>query len=78
MTWKEQPSQTKGYQIQYSYYRNFKKYKSVKISDNSTTSQKITGLKRNRKCYVRIRTYKVVSGKTFYSNWSSVKTVTTK
>lgn len=30
------------------------------------------------KYYVQIRTYKKVSGKNYYSSWSSAKTVTTK
>lgn len=44
----------------------------------STVSKKVKGLKAKKKYFVRIRTYKVVNGKTYYSGWSSAKKVTTK
>ena len=65
-----------GYQIQYSTNSKFKKgNKTIKIKKAKTVSKKITGLK---KYYVRIRTYKIVNKKTYYSSWSKKKNVTTK
>ena len=68
-----------GYQIQYSTNSKFKKgNKTIKIKKAKTVSKKITGLKPSKKYYVRIRTYKIVNKKTYYSNWSKKKNVTTK
>lgn len=68
-----------GYQIQYSTSKKFAKgNKTKKISKNKTTSYTIKKLKKKKTYYVRIRTYKKVSGKTYYSGWSSVKKVKIK
>ena len=68
-----------GYQIQYSANSKFKRgNKTIKIKKVKTLSKKITGLKPSKKYYVRIRTYKIVNKKTYYSNWSKKKNVTTK
>ena len=68
-----------GYQIQYSTNKKFKKgNKTIKIKKAKTVSKKITGLKPSKKYYVRIRTYKIVNKKTYYSSWSKKKNVTTK
>ena len=76
--WKKKSGIT-GYQIQYSTNSKFKKgNKSIKIKNAKTVSKKITKLKVAKKYYVRIRTYKIVNKKTYYSNWSKKKNVTTK
>ena len=68
-----------GYQIQYATSKKFAKGNKTKtISKNKTTSYTIKKLKKKKTYYVRIRTYKKVSGKTYYSGWSSVKKVKTK
>lgn len=68
-----------GYQIQYSTSKKFAKGNKTKtISKNKTTSYTIKKLKKKKTYYVRIRTYKKVSGKTCYSEWSSVKKVKIK
>ena len=76
--WTKQSTQTSGYQLQYSTSSKFTNAKTVTISSNKTISKKITKLTAKKKYYVRIRTYKTVSGTKYYSAWSSVKTVTTK
>jgi hypothetical protein len=77
--WKKYTTQTTGYQIQYATDSKFtKNCKSVTISKNSTTSKTISSLSAKKKYYVRIRTYKTVSGTKYYSSWSGYKTVTTK
>lgn len=76
--WKKQTSQTTGYQVQYSTSSSFKSVKTITIKKNSTISQSVNNLKGSTKYYVRVRTYKTVGNKDYYSSWSSVKTVTTK
>ena len=76
--WKKKSNIT-GYQIQYSTNSKFKKgNKSIKIKSAKTVSKKITKLKVAKKYYVRVRTYKIVNKKTYYSSWSKKKNVTTK
>lgn len=76
--WKKQTKQTKGYQIQYSTSKKFKKAKTKTIGKAKTTSASISRLKKKKTYYVRIRTYKTVKGKKYYSGWSKVKKVKTK
>lgn len=72
-------SKITGYQIQYSRSSKFASgNKTVKVKGYSNTSKKIGKLKPKKKYYVRVRTYKTVSGKTYYSGWSSKKYVTTQ
>lgn len=76
--WTKKTSQTTGYEIQYSTSSTFKKPKTAKITKNTTTSKTISKLGSKKTYYVRIRTYKTVSGKTYYSAWSAKKSVKTK
>ena len=57
---------------------NYEGNKKVTIKKNKTTSTIVKKLKNKKKYYVRIRTYKTVSGKKYYSGWSKVKNVKTK
>ena len=66
-------SQVDGYQLQYGTNKNFTGCKTVTLKSNQCTGSVRTGLKKNAIYYVRIRTYKRVSGKTYYSDWSKVK-----
>lgn len=77
VSWKKHSTAT-GYQIQYSISSKFTSAKTVTISKNSTVSKTIKSLKSNKKYYVRIRAYKTIDGKKYYSSWSSAKTVKTK
>ena len=63
-----------GYQLQYSTSSKFKTYKTKKVKAGTLTKT-ISELKKGITYYVRIRTYKKVSGKTYYSTWSKVKKV---
>ena len=68
-----------GYQIQYSTSSTFAKgNKTVTVKGASKVSKTISKLKSKKKYYVRIRTYKTVNGKKYYSAWSAKKKVTTK
>ena len=76
--WKKVSAAT-GYQVQYALNSKFtKSKKTVKITKAATVSKTVTKLKAKKKYYVRVRAYKVVSGKTYYSAWCKCKTVTTK
>lgn len=76
ITWKRK-SNVDGYQIQYSANKKFQKgNKSKTIQSATTSSLTIKNLKKNKKYYVRIRTYvKDTNGKKYYSGWSNAKSV---
>lgn len=77
--WKKDAQGT-GYQLSYSTSSKFTSSTTVTstITSNKTVSKVVKSLKANKKYYVRIRTYKTISGKKCYGAWSAVKTVTTK
>ena len=76
VSWKPVKS-ISGYQIQYSTSANIKKAKSVMAKSNAknVTLKKLSSKKN---CYIRIRIYKTVKGKKYYSGWSTVKNVKTR
>lgn len=78
--WKKQATQTTGYEVAYSTDSKFSKKntKIVLVGKNNIISKSVPKLKVKKKYYVRIRTYKTVKGKKYYSDWSKVKNVTTK
>ena len=71
-------TKSSGYQIQYSLKSNFSSKKTVTISKNKTVSKTISKLTKGKKYYVRIRTYKKVGTKKYYSTWSAKKSVVIK
>ena len=73
--WKKQKKNTDGFELVYSTNKQFKDSKKVKIKSFKTTSSEITGVKDKKTYYVKIRTYKTVFGKKYYSKWSGVKKV---
>lgn len=74
--WNKQDVEISGYQIYYSTKKDFSSnVKKVFISDPSAVSKTVTGLKSGKTYYVKIRTYKTVSGKNYYSTWSSALSV---
>ena len=78
LKWNKQASQTTGYQIQYATKRDFSNAATITIANPNTTSYTIKGRAGNTRYYVRVRTYKKASGKTYYSSWNSgVKSVVT-
>lgn len=70
-----------GYEIQYSTSSNMSGAKIVKASATAT-SKAITSLKKGKKYYVRIRSYKTatINGKsyTYRSSWSGKKSIVVK
>lgn len=73
VSWKPVKS-ISGYQIQYSSSANMKKAKSVNAKSNAKNIT-VKKLSSKKKCYIRIRTYKTIKGKKYYSDWSKVKKV---
>ena len=80
VTIKKKSSQVTGYQIAYSTSKSFKsKYtKSKTVKSYKTTSTTLKNLKAKKTYYVRVRTYKTIKGKKYYSGWSSYKLKKTK
>ena len=76
--WAKRINQVSGYQLQYSTSAEFTTSRKKTVSDGKATSTVITGLKKNTTYYVRIRTFHTVSGKKYYSAWSSASSVTTE
>lgn len=76
VSWKKR-SGVSGYQIQYSTSKKFKKATTKKVSAKKS-SYTIKKLKSKKTYYVRIRTYKTVDGKKYYSSWSKAKKVKVK
>lgn len=76
VTWAKNKT-VSGFQIQYSLKKTFKGAK-VKAAKNKATSLTISKLKSKTSYYVRIRSYKKVGKKPYYSAWSKAKKVTCK
>ena len=77
--WQKRTAQTDGYQLQYSTDPDFNSgKKTITINNARTVSRTVTDLRAGKKYYVRIRTYRKVNGKAYYSSWSERRTVTTK
>lgn len=69
-----------GYQVQYSLKKNFKDAKIKTVKGYKKTSVKIKNLEKNKKYYVRVRTYmkNPSDSNKFYSKWSKTKKIKTK
>ena len=67
-----------GYQVQYSTDKKFKKnVKSVNVSKKNTKAT-VKKLKKGKTYRVRVRSYKKINGKKYYSGWGKVKSVKVK
>lgn len=68
-----------GYEIQLATDKKFKKNKKkVNIKKPNASKKTIKELKKNKKYYVRVRSYKIINDKKVYGKWSKVKSVKTK
>lgn len=76
--WAKKTGEITGYQVQYSTSKRFSSSKTITIKGPATVSKTIKKLKAAKTYYVRVRTYKTVSGTKFYSAWSSIKPVRIK
>lgn len=77
LKWKRIKDAT-GYKIQYSTSKKFKKAKTVTVKGSKKTKTTLKKLKKGKKYYVRIRAYKTINGKKYYSIWSKKKSVKIK
>ena len=80
VSWKKQAKSVDGCQLQYSTSRKFTKKTTVKktVTKPSKTKLDVKKCRAKKKYYIRIRTFKTVKGKKYYSDWSKVKVITTK
>ena len=79
LKWKTPPESADGIQIQYSTTSDFTgTVKSRMIKNRTTLSKTVTGLAAGKTYYVRIRSYKKVEGKNFYSGWGNVRSIKIK
>lgn len=78
LKWKKISSQASGYQIRYSTKSSMSGAKTVTVKKYKTSSKTISRLKKKKKYYVQIRTYKTVGKEKYYSDWSARKSVVTK
>lgn len=74
VTWNKSSICT-GYQINYAANKQFKGAKTVGVTNNQTLNKTIRNLQKNKTYFVRIRTYKKIGKKKFYSSWSTVKSI---
>ena len=68
-------SKANGYQVQYATNSKFSKASTSTVTSKNTVSRTISKLSKGKTYYVRVRSYKKVSGKTYYSGWCTVKKV---
>ena len=67
-----------GYQLQYSTNAKFSGAKLKALKGASKVSLKVGSLKGGTKYFVRVRTFKTIGGKHYYSTWSATKSTKTK
>lgn len=67
-----------GYQLQYSTNAKFSKATTKTIKGAAKVKLAVKSLKANTKYFVRVRTYKTIGGKNYFSTWSGAKSVKTK
>ncbi|MCD7723630.1 MAG: fibronectin type III domain-containing protein, partial [Clostridiales bacterium] len=72
--WNTVKTQTTGYQVQYSAEKDFSSPTTKTVSSTIADSKRVTGLTAGT-YYVRVRTYKTIGDKKYYSAWSNVKSV---
>lgn len=65
-----------GYEVEYSVYNNFKNSKKFTVTGSNSINKTITGLTKGKTYNVRVRSYRVVDSKKYYSSWSALKKVT--
>lgn len=81
LKWKKR-SEGDGYQIQYSRYSDYRSSstttRSKNIKNKKTVTKTLTSLKKKKKYYIRIRSYKMVGDDKIYSDWSAPVVVKVK
>ena len=73
-TWRKTGGNS-GWQVQYSLNKKFRSGVRTVNLKSRNTKLAVRNLKNRKKYYVRVRSYKKVGKQTWYSGWSSVKSV---
>ena len=73
-----QASGATGYQIQYATSNTFKGAKTANIAGAKNVTKTVKGLAKNKRYYVRVRSYRKSGRVTYYSAWSTTKNVVIK
>ncbi|MBQ7740965.1 MAG: fibronectin type III domain-containing protein [Eubacterium sp.] len=77
--YKKRKAQVTGYEIQCATNKKFtKNKKTTLVKKNKTTTKTVKGLKSKKVYYVRVRTYKNVGSKKYYSSWTKTAQVRVK
>lgn len=77
LAWNKDP-QAEGYQIESCTRKDFDSGIKKAAVKTNTGTETLTGLSSGKKYYVRIRSYKKVGSKNWYSDWSTARVVTVK
>ena len=74
--WKKN-TKVSGYEIQYSTGSSFSGSgtRTITVRSGSKSTQTVKGIKSKTKYYVRIRGYRTIAGKKYYSAWSKAKKI---
>lgn len=67
-----------GYQIQYGTSEDMSGAKYAAVNNSAIRSYTRKDVESGKTYYVRVRTFNVVNGKRYYSNWSGTKDITVK
>lgn len=67
-----------GYELQYATNSKFTSAKKITVSDKATVSKSVKGLSKGKTYYVRVRAYRTIQGKKYYSGWTTSKKVRIK
>ena len=73
-----QASGATGYQIQYATSNTFKGAKTANIAGAKNVTKTVKGLAKDKRYYVRVRSYRKSGRVTYYSAWSTTKNVVIK
>ena len=73
-----QASGATGYQIQYATSSTFKGAKTANIAGAKNVTKTVKGLAKDKRYYVRVRSYRKSGRVTYYSAWSTTKNVVIK
>ena len=73
-----QASGATGYQIQYATSSTFKGAKTSNIAGAKNVTKTVKGLAKDKRYYVRVRSYRKSGRVTYYSAWSTTKNVVIK
>ena len=74
----EKASGVSGYEIEYAGKKDFSDARSVTVKKAGTVRKAVKDLMSKKTYYMRIRCYKTVKGKAYYSAWSDRKSVKTR